>query len=439
MSNMSSSTPMPVTPDLTPSPIWSDSSNGPPRLPPLFLSEAREHRQYQALAQRKETPHPAAFPKASSPNGLASRDGTVEFRIPFLPPSNGRATHYPTPEPQRSPLPPIVAINGSNDRMVFPNGSSPDKPSFGNGSMDHMEFSTPSKAPSWLSTILHPTSRPERQLINIPKIVLRPARTLADSPQAAMAKMNEQASKDQLLPDCRIFTSPLLEYLRRCPHLEHIHAFALIFTHPSKPPSERQNGSGSTKHPYLQPRLLMLQRPANELENPGAWELPGGHVQSGEMSIFHGLARGVWYYTNLNISWVARQIGKGEVFASKCEFRKDAPGDDRVYFETHCLEIHQLSNYRSFSDKKLFHALLDNIPVRISEAHQAWSWVTKEGIKLMLEGEVDANFADEEHCWRALRAFEVREKEATVTHRARNGRRAEKRRREVEKSVNEDQ
>lgn len=181
-----------------------------------------------------------------------------------------------------------------------------------------------------------------------------------------------------------------------------------------------------------------MQRPASDPDCPGCWEMPGGSVRRDEESIFHGLAREIWSLTNMNISFVVRQIGKGSVFSSDYKLRDDTPAEEnwvKVSFEVHVKEIQELSTYQSFASLESFHDFVDGIPVRISEAHQGWSWMTKEGVTLMLEGKVDQSFVDKKQGTVALAAFQARERQGVQS--TGKGERASlgKRRKEVEEGV----
>ncbi|KAI4199528.1 MAG: hypothetical protein LQ346_002542 [Caloplaca aetnensis] len=239
-----------------------------------------------------------------------------------------------------------------------------------------------------------------------PQVVLRPAESEAENPVEALSNINLQASKyfskdtkaheDRFPRDCRPFIISPREYLRQHRNLSHIHTSAAIFTHFCRPSLAKKPAD---QH-YHEPRLLLLQRLADDPEAANCWELPGGPVVNQDQSILHGLAREIWQLTNLTTSWVLRQVGGGDLLAS---------GWGRFLFEVHCDEICELSSYHAFSDAGNFHDFVDNIPVRVSRAHQGWSWVTKNGAQLMLDGKADASFVNGNEGSRALTAFEARE------------------------------
>ncbi|KAL8917980.1 MAG: hypothetical protein Q9208_007644 [Pyrenodesmia sp. 3 TL-2023] len=228
--------------------------------------------------------------------------------------------------------------------------------------------------------------------------------------------MDEQATKylsketgtykDKVPPDCQPYIISPRDYLRRRPNLDHIHTSAAIFTHFCRPSLAEavflRGKSDSASGHYHEPRLLLLQRSVDDPIAANCWEMPGGTVGNRDQSILHGLARQIWLLTNLNISWILRRIGGGDFFAS---------GWGRFFFEVHCDEIREISKYHVFSNARNFHDFVDNIPVRTSGAHRGWSWVTKHGVRLMLEGKLDARFTDDNEGRGALTAFEVRENE----------------------------
>ncbi|KAL8748315.1 MAG: hypothetical protein Q9184_007400 [Pyrenodesmia sp. 2 TL-2023] len=228
--------------------------------------------------------------------------------------------------------------------------------------------------------------------------------------------MTEQATKvlsketgtyeDKIPPDCRPFSISPWEYLHQCPNLNHIHTSAAIFTHFCRPSLQnasflRTKNDSAGGH-YHEPRLLLLQRSVDDPAAANCWEMPGGPVGNQDQSILHGLARQIWLLTNMNTAWILRQIGRGDFLAV---------GWGKFFSEIQCDEIREISKYRAFSNAKNFHDFVDKIPVRTSRAHRGWSWVTKHGVRLMLEGKVDARFMDGNEGRQALTAFELRDNE----------------------------
>ncbi|KAL8906677.1 MAG: hypothetical protein Q9207_001863 [Kuettlingeria erythrocarpa] len=242
-----------------------------------------------------------------------------------------------------------------------------------------------------------------------PQVVLRPAENEAEKLVEALSNIDAQASKyfskdtkahqDRFPRECRPFIISAQEYLRRHRNVSHIHTSAAIFTHFCRPSLAKKPAD---QH-YHEPRLLLLQRLPDDHEAPNCWELPGGPIENQDQSILHGLARVIWQLTNLTTSWILRQVGGGDFLAS---------GRGRFLFEVHCDEINELSNYHAFSDAADFHDFVDDIPVRVSRAHQGWSWVTKNGVQLMLDGQAGARFVNGSEGSRALSAFETRENQS---------------------------
>ncbi|KAL9051949.1 MAG: hypothetical protein Q9206_004510 [Seirophora lacunosa] len=271
-----------------------------------------------------------------------------------------------------------------------------------------------------------------------PTVVPRALPTLADNPGAALFMMSEQASKTDLSSDCQVFRSTLPNFLHRHPFFDHVFASAVIFSH-FNPPSFLANRGGPTKDQDLEPCILMLQRSADNPDAPNGWELPGGTVKSSEESIFHSLAREIWLYTALNISFVNRQVEKGITQTKHSKLRDGTSRSENrlhVYFDVDCLEIQRLSTPEAFQDRGNFHDFLNAIPVKNSKSHRAWSWMTKEGVQFMLAGDVEGAFVSLEEGQKALEAFEQREGRGRPLRRQRKGPDPGKRRREAEDHVN---
>ncbi|KAL8648506.1 MAG: hypothetical protein Q9210_004946 [Variospora velana] len=279
-----------------------------------------------------------------------------------------------------------------------------------------------------------------RLLMDNPIVVARAPPTLADNPGAAMVKMSEQVSKDQLSSDCSIYKATPPEFFRRHPFLDHVFASAVIFSH-FNPPLSSANDSGPGKDQHLEPRILMLQRSAGDSGAPNGWELPGDTVKRTEESIFHSLAREIWLLTDLNIAFVNRQVEKGIVQTTRGKPRDGTLQLENrlhVYFEVMCLEIQHLSTPQAFRNEENFFDFLNAIPVRISNSHRSWSWMTKEGVKLMLAGEVDGTFVSSAEGEKALEAFALREGQGKPLSRRRNGPNRGKRRRDAEDAIHEE-
>ncbi|KAL8988269.1 MAG: hypothetical protein Q9177_002633 [Variospora cf. flavescens] len=279
-----------------------------------------------------------------------------------------------------------------------------------------------------------------RLLMDNPTVVARAPPTHADNPGAAMVKMSEQVSKDQLSSDCRIYKATPPEFFRRHPFLDHVFASAVIFSHLNPPPSS-ENGSDPGKGQHLEPRILMLQRSAGDSGAPNGWELPGDTVKRTEESMFHSLAREIWLLTDLNIAFVNRQVENGIVQTRRGKLRDGTLQLENwlhVYFEVMCLEIQHLSTPQAFWNEENLYDFLNAIPVRISKSHQSWSWMTKEGVKLMLAGKVNGTFVSSAEGQKALEAFALREGQGKPLSQRRKGPNRGKRRRDAEDAINEE-
>ncbi|KAL8956747.1 MAG: hypothetical protein Q9193_005811 [Seirophora villosa] len=298
---------------------------------------------------------------------------------------------------------------------------------------------TSDSQPPALPLSQRPSTKPWPLMTN-PTLVRRTPQTLADNPGAAMFMMGEQASKNDFSPDCQVFRSAPSNFLQRHPFFDDVFASAVIFSH-FNPLPFLANGGGPTKDQDLEPRILMLQRSADDSDAPNGFELPGGTVKSCEASIFHSLAREIWFYTNLNISSVNRQVQKGTVHTKHSKLRDGTSRSENrlhVFFDVDCLEVQRLSTPEAFQDMGNFHDFLNAIPVRISNSHRSWSWMTEAGIKYMLAGKVEGAFVSLEEGQKALEAFAQREGRGQPLTRPRKGPDPGKRRREAEDQVNEE-
>ncbi|KAL8717657.1 MAG: hypothetical protein Q9225_005111 [Loekoesia sp. 1 TL-2023] len=357
-----------------------------------------------------------------SPSASVPRDGSASFErsyhlsLPAL--TNG---HQPPvlPGPHVS-LPPAGAL--------YPNNSTP---------------SNTSTVPFHQATATeHESLDIDSPFINKPVVVSRPPPTLADNPGPAMTKISQQIYNNQLSSDCQVYNMTPPAFFRIHPFFDHIFVSAAIFTHFARPPLVWP--TNSARCPYIEPRLLMLKRSASDNDYPNCWEIPGGTCGSTEQSIFHGLAREVWLQTNLNISFIVRQSGKGTIFTSDYKIRNETTDDEnwlKVCFEVHCQEIQEISSYQAFLNEDNFQEMVNNIPIRLFKQHyQSWAWMTKEGIKLILEGAIPGEqFVNKEQGRMAMRAFEIRENQGTQPGQRRSQvPRSGKRRREVETSNSEE-
>ena len=60
----------------------------------------------------------------------------------------------------------------------------------------------------------------------------------------------------------------------------------------------------------LEPRLLIVQRAAEETSFQNKWEVPGGSCERNDPSVAHSLGREVFEETSLRLTRYCRQVGK---------------------------------------------------------------------------------------------------------------------------------
>ncbi|KAL9020780.1 MAG: hypothetical protein Q9185_001964 [Variospora sp. 1 TL-2023] len=380
----------------------------------------------RSYIENQWTEKPAQELERSSFDDRSSLDRLGGYSMPKGTLSDSLATRQQPPKPRTQLLSPFVPI--STYRHGFgPMDGSPlylSAPQDGPQGPRNLQPLTLSQGPS---TCL-------RLLMDNPTIVARSPPTHADNPGAAMVKMSEQVSKDQLSSDCRIYKATPPEFFRRHPFLDHVFASAVIFSH-FNPTLSSENGSNPGKGQHLEPRILMLQRSAGDSGASNGWELPGDTVKRTEESMFHSLAREIWLLTDLNIAFVNRQVENGIVQTRHGKLRDGTLQLEnwlQVYFEVMCLEIQHLSTPQAFWNEENIYDFLNAIPVRISKSHQSWSWMTKEGVKLMLAGKVNGTFVSSAEGEKALEAFALREGQGKVL---RKGSNRGKRRRDAEDAI----
>ncbi|KAL9600318.1 MAG: hypothetical protein Q9219_003268 [cf. Caloplaca sp. 3 TL-2023] len=163
--------------------------------------------------------------------------------------------------------------------------------------------------------------------------------------------------------------------------------------------------SNSTQNSFIEPRLLLMKRSSSHPFRPDGWEFPSGVCEMGDRTFFHSLARAVRTETNLNISFIVRQVGKCELFSpDDCD-----ENILKVFFEARCAEIEELSMSSAPLTDANFQDYLGSIPVRTSEPHQCWAWLDTDTVKTMWQGQAGERFSSPAEGITAIKAFGPRE------------------------------
>ncbi|KAJ1788800.1 hypothetical protein LPJ59_005471 [Coemansia sp. RSA 2399] len=123
--------------------------------------------------------------------------------------------------------------------------------------------------------------------------------------------------------------------------------------------------AGSSKD---EPSVLIVQRSAHERSYPNEWEIPGGHVDPGEL-IFETVVREVLEETSLVVTKVVSEFAGFDYWSTKYEGEEsDDKGDTTRSICTrqlnYCVEI------------------LDTSAIRLNpNEHQNYAWCTKDMIE----------------------------------------------------------
>jgi 8-oxo-dGTP pyrophosphatase MutT (NUDIX family) len=197
-------------------------------------------------------------------------------------------------------------------------------------------------------------------------------------------------------PGLHSLAVPLRTWLKDRPNYDRLVVGALVFAY--KPGENHQ------------PRLLLVQRSADERAFPGCWEIPGGSAEASDPTILHSVAREVFEETGLRLSRFVRQVGEGVEFVTPA-----AQGGSRQWlklsFEIEAAEIPGAMQGNSLFNDGDTHpqvhgddtdiiSILEDIPIVLDpKEHQLHEWVTEVDIDQSPEGEGRYTFisADQRH------------------------------------------
>ena len=138
------------------------------------------------------------------------------------------------------------------------------------------------------------------------------------------------------------------------------------------------------------PRLLLLQRAANDERDPNKWEPPGGACDDDDESILHAAARELWEEAGLDAARIGGHIGDPHFFT--------------IAVGSELLKVCQFN----FAVQVKFPA--GHLPeVRLDpQEHQCFVWATEAEIRAKKVGDVHLDFTRDEVERTVLLAFQHR-------------------------------
>lgn len=119
-----------------------------------------------------------------------------------------------------------------------------------------------------------------------------------------------------------------------------------------------------------EPRLLIVQRAADETAFPNKWEVPGGSCERNDPSVAHSLGREVFEETSLRLTRFCRQIGQSNSWVGR-----DNTKWLKLTFEIEVEEVHGLGGQYTKEGYEQVNIKLD------PKEHQKYAWATEDEIK----------------------------------------------------------
>ncbi|KAJ2505855.1 hypothetical protein IWW47_001858 [Coemansia sp. RSA 2052] len=142
-----------------------------------------------------------------------------------------------------------------------------------------------------------------------------------------------------------------------------------ILLHTGEPkPHHIVTGGAIANTSFDIPSVLLVQRAAHERSYPNEWEIPGGHVDSGE-SILESLAREVYEETGLVVTKVLCEFEGFRYWSTKYEEGESDAKTDSVF----SVYTQQLNFCVLVSDTSA--VTLD------PQEHQQYAWCTRETLE----------------------------------------------------------
>lgn len=120
-----------------------------------------------------------------------------------------------------------------------------------------------------------------------------------------------------------------------------------------------------------EPRLLIVQRAAEETSFPNKWEVPGGSCERDDPSVAHSLGREVFEETSLRLTRYCRQVGKSNNWIDG----SDHTNWLKLTFEIEVEELHGLGVQCTKEGYERVVIKLD------PKEHQKYTWATENEIK----------------------------------------------------------
>lgn len=120
-----------------------------------------------------------------------------------------------------------------------------------------------------------------------------------------------------------------------------------------------------------EPRLLIVQRAAEETSFPNKWEVPGGSCERNDPSVAHSLGREVFEETSLRLTRYCRQVGKSNNWIDG----RDHTNWLKLTFEIEVEEVHGLGGQYTKEGYERVTIELD------PKEHQKYAWATENEIK----------------------------------------------------------
>ena len=120
-----------------------------------------------------------------------------------------------------------------------------------------------------------------------------------------------------------------------------------------------------------EPRLLIVQRAAEEISFPNKWEVPGGSCERSDPSVAHCLGREVFEETSLRLTRYCRQVGQSNSWIDE----RDDTNWLKLTFEIEVEEVHGLGGQYTKEGYERVIIKLD------PKEHQKYAWATEDEIK----------------------------------------------------------
>lgn len=120
-----------------------------------------------------------------------------------------------------------------------------------------------------------------------------------------------------------------------------------------------------------EPRLLIVQRAADETAFPNKWEVPGGSCDHIDPTVAHSLGREVFEETSLRLTRFCRKVGESNSWTDG----RDSTKWLKLTFEIEVEEVHGLGGQYTKEGYEQVIIKLD------PKEHQKYAWVTEDEIK----------------------------------------------------------